>query len=138
MNIYETQVRTFYSEIWNNRNLAEIPNILHENFLFRGSLGQEKKGHEGFKEYVNYVHSALSHYTCIIEDMVVQPEKVFAKMLFTGIHNSEFMGFQATGEKVSWPGAALFTFSGSKVTSLWVLGDLKTLEMQLNKRVRSQ
>ena len=92
----------------------------------------EKHGHEGFRAYVNHVHSALSNYKCIVEDLVSQPEKVFAKMIFTGIHDSEFMGYPATGKRVSWAGAALFTFSGNKVTKLWVLGDLKNLEQQLS------
>lgn len=131
MNIYEEQARKFYSEIWDKKNFEEISNILHEDFFFRGSLGQEKRGHEGFKEYVDFVHSALSNYKCTIEEFVAQPEKVFAKMVFTGIHESEFMGYPATGRQVSWTGAALFTFVGQKVSSLWVLGDLKGLEVQL-------
>lgn len=134
MNIYEEKVKTFYSEIWDKKNFDEVSNVLHEGFSFRGSLGHEKIGHDGFKDYVNYVHSVLSNYECIIEDLVIQPEKVFAKMMFTGIHDSEFMGYPATGKQVSWAGAALFTFSGSKISSLWVLGDLKNLEQQLGKK----
>ena len=133
MDIYEKKVRSFYSEIWNQKNFTKISNILHEDFCFRGSLGQEKYGHEGFKDYVNFVHSALSNYRCIIEDLVVQPRKVFAKMTFTGTHDAEFMSYPATGRQVSWSGAALFTFSGEKVSSLWVLGDLKNLEEQLGR-----
>ena len=131
MDIYEQQVRKFYAEIWENKNFEEIPNILHDDFVFHGSLGQEKHGHDGFKEYVNYVHSGLSDYKCIIEELVIQPEKVFAKMSFIGIHSSEFMNFPATNKQVCWSGAALFTFLGKKVAKLWVLGDLKSLEQQL-------
>lgn len=134
MNNHEEQVRKFYTEIWNKKNYEEISNVLHKDFSFRGSLGQEKKGHEGFKEYANLVHSSLSDYQCIIEELVAQSDKVFAKMIFTGIHNSKFMSYSATGKQVSWAGAALFTFSGDKVSSLWVLGDLKSLEKQLAKK----
>jgi len=131
MDVYEQQVRKFYSEIWDARKFEEIPNVLHDNFVFRGSLGQEKHGHDGFKDYVIYVHSGLSNYKCIIEELVIQPEQVFARMNFTGLHSSEFMDFPATNKQVSWSGAALFTFLGEKVSSLWVLGDLKSLEQQL-------
>jgi len=135
MNIYEEKVRTFYSEIWDEKNYATISNILHEDFSFRGSLGQEKYGHEGFKEYVSYVHSALSNYKCNIEELVSQTGKVFAKMTFTGIHDSEFMNYPATNKQVSWAGAALFTFSGKKISNVWVLGDLKSLEKQLTSKI---
>ncbi len=134
MNKYEAQVRKFYSEIWEKKNFEEIPNVLHSDFVFRGSLGQEKRGYEGFKEYVEYVHSALNGYRCIVEDIVVQPEAAFAKMIFTGTHQAEFMGYPPTYREVSWAGAALFKFSGHKVSSLWVLGDLKGLEQQLGNK----
>lgn len=42
------------------------------------------------------------------------------------------MGFPATGKTVSWGEAALFTFVDDKISDLWVLGDLKTLESQLS------
>lgn len=131
---YEEQVRKFYSEIWDRKNYNEIPNVLHSNFVFRGSLGDEKTGHDGFKQYVEYVHSCLSNYKCTIEDIVIQQNKVFTKMNFTGIHSSEFLGFSPTNREVSWVGAALFTFSGNKVSNLWVLGDLKNLESQLENK----
>lgn len=52
-------------------------------------------------------------------------------MTFTGIHRDDLMGYAPTGKRVSWAGAALFTFEGDKVADAWVLGDLKGLEDQL-------
>ena len=54
--------------------------MLHENFTFRGSLGWEKRGHDGFAEYVDMVHYALADYHCAIEELVAEGENVFAKM----------------------------------------------------------
>ncbi len=127
----ESQVRRFYSEIWGKRNYEEIPKLLLPDFRFRGSLGKEEHGHDGFRDYVEYVHGALSHYECIIEDIVVQSDAVFAKMLFSGIHSGEFMGYTPSHQKLSWAGAALFKFSDNKISSVWVLGDLKGLEQKL-------
>lgn len=131
MNSHERQVRKFYGVLWEQHDKSEIPNVLHEAFTFRGSLGQERRGHQGFGEYLDMVHAALANYECIIEDLVCGPEKVFAKMRFTGIHQGEFMGHAPTRKRVSWAGCALFTFDGDKVADLWVLGDLKSLEEQL-------
>ena len=131
MNIYESQVRKFYAQIWDNKNFQEVSNVLHDDFRFRGSLGQEKWGHEGFIDYVNMVHAGLSNYRCLIDDLVIEPGKVFAKMSFTGLHSADFMGYGATGRQVTWAGAALFQFDGDKIASLWVLGDVKNLERQL-------
>ena len=131
MNSHEQQVKKFYDVIWNQHDKTEIPNVLHQDFTFRGSLGEEKRGHQGFIEYVDMVHRALANYECIIEDLVCESRKVFAKMRFTGLHRGEFLGYAPTKKTVSWAGCALFTFDGDKVSDLWVLGDLKSLEDQL-------
>ncbi len=127
------QVRRFYEQLWNARDLEAVPSILCEDFTFRGSLGQTKRGHDGFAEYVDLVHMALADYRCDIEELVAEGEKVFAKMTFTGIHRGEFMGYLPTQRRLSWSGCALFRFSGDLVADLWVLGDLKSLDEQLQR-----
>jgi steroid delta-isomerase-like uncharacterized protein len=132
MNLEEAQVHKFYDVIWNQYNKQAIPEVLAEGFVFRGSLGQEKRGHEGFLEYLDMVHKALGDYNCQIMEMVSEAQRVFVRMKFSGTHRNEFMGYTATGKYVAWEGAALFHFTEGLVTNLWVLGDLKTLESQLN------
>jgi len=131
MDKYEQQVRTFYATIWDAHDKSAIAGVFHEDFSFRGSLGETRRGHAGFAHYLDAVHEALGDYRCVIDDLVVEPGKVFAKMRFTGTHRAPFMGYQATGQSLSWVGCALFTFTDDKVSDLWVLGDLKSLELQL-------
>ena len=129
--IEKEQVIKFYEVIWNEHDKSAVPEVLHESFKFRGSLGSEKKGHAGFIEYLDMVHRALGDYRCEIKEMVSEQSKVFAKMRFSGIHKGEFMGVKATGRRLTWEGAALFHFSNGKVASLWVLGDIESLRSQL-------
>ena len=124
-------VRKFYEVLWDAHDKNAIPLLLHDNFTFRGSLGQEKRGHTGFAEYVDMVHAALGEYKCLIRELISEGDKVFAKMTFTGIHRGEFMGYSPTYERVSWDGCALFTIEGKRIKEVWVLGDLKSLEDQL-------
>ena len=127
------QVRRFYEVLWDARDLDAMPSVLHDDFTFRGSLGDERRGHREFAEYVEMVHSALANYRCTIEDLVEERDKVFARMSFGGVHKNRFRGYEPTGRHVSWNGCALFTFRGDKVSDLWVLGDLKGLEEQLER-----
>ena len=110
-----------------------MPQVLHQNVRFRGSLGDETVGHAGFGAYVERVHRGLASYQCIIEDMVAEGHQVFTKMRFTGVHQGDFMGYPPTGQTVSWSGAALFTFDGERVSDVWVLGDLVSLNAQLKR-----
>ena len=132
LNLEKELVKKFYEIIWNQYDKKAILDILHETFKFRGSLGQYKKGHSGFVEYLDMVHAGLENYRCEILEMVAEPSKVFAKMQFSGIHKDKFMGFNATNRNIRWEGAALFHFRDKKISELWVLGDLKNLESQLS------
>lgn len=120
-------VEGFYADIWNRHDTLKIPDLLCDDFTFRGSLGQARVGHEGFAAYVDFVHAALADYRCDVLDLVVEDSKAFARMRFSGIHRGEFFGYRATGKPVEWLGAALFSFKGAKVADLWVLGDVQGL-----------
>ena len=129
----KAQVRRFYEVLWDACRLDAMPLILREDFTFRGSLGEERRGHQGFSEYVQMVHTALGNYRCVIEELVEEGDKVFAKMSFGGVHRNCFLGFEPTWKQINWCGCALFTFRGDKILDLWVLGDLKALEEQLER-----
>lgn len=125
------QVACFYEQIWNRHNKAVIPQVLDRDFIFCGSLGNTSRGYPGFIEYLDGVHAALDDYACRIEEMVVEPPRVFTKMQFHGVHRGILLGYPPTGKRVAWAGAALFTFKQDKIAKLWVLGDIKSLESQL-------
>jgi predicted ester cyclase len=128
---HKDQVRKFYDVLWNERDVSSIPSVLHPDVTFRGSLGHEKRGHAGFTEYVDMVHGALGQYRCVVEELLEEADKVFAKMTFSGVHRGVLLGYPPTQRRVSWNGCALFTFQGERIVDVWVLGDLKGLEAQL-------
>jgi steroid delta-isomerase-like uncharacterized protein len=127
----ETQVRRFYDSIWNRLELAAVPEVLAPAVTFRGSLGAVRTGHAEFIDYVRSVTDALGEYRCDIETLVVQGDQAAARMMFSGVHRATFQGFPATGRRVSWAGAAFFTFTDGLVGDLWVLGDLQGLHARL-------
>ena len=120
-------VESFYGDVWNRHDKSRIPELLSREFTFRGSLGDVKRGHDGFAAYLDFVHETLEDFRCDIVELVVEPPRAFARMRFSGIHRRELFGFPPTGKPVEWAGAALFTFSGATVADLWVLGDLRGL-----------
>ena len=121
-------VEAFYSRIWNEGDLAAASDLLAEGFSFRGSLGGEMRGREAFKDYVQSVRATLADYHCEILDCVTERNKAFAKVRFAGRHVAILRGFQATGKRVHWLGAALFFWQGNRINELWVLGDLGGLD----------
>ena len=130
-------VEDFYSRIWNHGDLAATSDLLDKQFLFRGSLGVELQGSDAFQDYVRSVRRALLNYWCEILDCVTEQNKAFAKMSFSGIHSAPFRGYEPTGKRVHWLGAALFVLDGDHIAELWVLGDLAGLDEVLKTNARA-
>ncbi len=124
-------VESFYARIWNAGDLTAVPDLLHRDFHFRGSLGADLHGHEAFKDYVRGVRHALEDYHCEILACVAEGNTASAKMKFSGRHVASFRGFPATGKPVHWLAAAWFRFDGDTIADLWVVSDIAVLDALL-------
>ncbi|HEX8829193.1 MAG TPA: ester cyclase, partial [Xanthobacteraceae bacterium] len=105
--------------------------LLDAGFRFRGSLGPELQGPDGFIAYMRSVHAALEGFTCQIEEIIAADDRVAARMSFHGRHRARLFGVAPTGRDIRWSGAAFFKTRGNMITSLWVLGDVEGLRRQL-------
>jgi predicted ester cyclase len=125
-------VERFYHEVWNLADEAVAREILSPGFRFRGSLGPQMQGVEAFVGYMRSIHAALADYVCTIEAMIVEGDRVAARMTFRGRSQGVLFGVAPTGREVSWAGAAFFTMRAGRIDGLWVLGDVDGLKAQLN------
>lgn len=131
MSVHKEIVRQFYEAIWNSDDKTIIPELLCEDFSFRGSLGKMQYGHADFATYLDFVREAIDNYRCDIADMIEEGDKTFASIHYSGIHHGEFLGYDPTYAKLEWNGAAVFTFRDGKIADLWVLWDIQGLLKQL-------
>jgi predicted ester cyclase len=124
-------VERFYNVVWKNADEAEAQSLLDAGFRFRGSLGAELQGPDGFIAYMRSVHAALEGFTCQIEEIIAADDRVAARMSFHGRHRARLFGVAPTGRDIRWSGAAFFKTRGDRITSLWVLGDVEGVRRQL-------
>lgn len=127
-------VRKFYKDMWDHADTSLIPEIFHEDFTFRGSLGPVLVGHSQFADYVRWITESLGSYTSDILIMIEEEDRISAKLRFHGIHQQPLFGHPATGRHVWWHGMPIFTFEGTKVRDLWVLGDIHGLIQRISPR----
>jgi steroid delta-isomerase-like uncharacterized protein len=124
-------VKKFISDIWNRGEVELIPRVCHPSLRFNGHVGMDRVGHEGFARMVTTVREALTDYHCEIHSMVVETNKAFCRLRFTGKHTGNLLGYPPTGKTVAWMGASEFTCKNGKILKVWELGDVKSLEEQL-------
>lgn len=128
-------VRKFYDAIWNNADKTVIPELLTEDFLFRGSLGLMQRGHIGFANFMDQIRAAIGEYRCDITDLVAEDDRVCARILYSGIHRGDLFGYAATHGRIKWDGVAIFRFRDGKIAELWVLWDVNDVMKQLSRYV---
>lgn len=124
-------IERFYHQVWNAGDEGVARQILHKDFVFRGSLGPEHTGPEGFIDYLRAVRVALPDFVCNIQEIVTEDKRAVARMEFVGTHGGTFYGVLPTGQKITWSGAAFFQTDGQRITELWVLGDIDAVKRQL-------
>jgi steroid delta-isomerase-like uncharacterized protein len=124
-------VQRFYDEVWNHADEAVAREILAADLSFRGSIGEERVGAEGFIDYLRKIHHAFADYHCRIDHLVADADSAAARMTFAGLHCESLGGEKPTGHTVTWAGAAFFTVKDGQIATIWVLGDTETLRRQL-------
>ena len=124
-------VKKFIADIWNRGEVDLIPEVCSPSLRFNGNTGFDRVGHDGLARMVATIRDALDDYHCEIHSMVVEHNKAFCRLRFTGKHTGNLLGYPPTGKVVGWMGATEFTCQNGKILKVWELGDIKTLEEQL-------
>jgi steroid delta-isomerase-like uncharacterized protein len=124
-------VKKFIADIWNRGEIDLIPEVCSPNLRFNGNTGFDRIGHDGLARMVATIRDALDEYHCEIHSMVVENNKAFCRLRFTGKHTGPLLGYPPTGKVVAWMGATEFTCQNGRILKVWELGDVKSLEEQL-------
>ena len=67
-------IEKWYLEMWNEWKTDIFSKILVPEITFRGSLGQEKKGYKGLREYINHIKSAFPDFQNKIELIITEKD----------------------------------------------------------------
>ena len=110
-----TLVHRFYDEAWNAWEDCVVEEILAPDFVFRGSLGDEVHGRDGWRAYRDKIRTGVPDFHNEIVDLVISADRAAARLRYTGPYR----------------GAAFFTAADGLLSTAWVLGDLDALRRLL-------
>ncbi len=128
----EILVRRFYEEAWNRWDDTVVGSLLAQDFVFRGSLGDETRGRDGWRAYRDTIRRAVPDFHNQIVDLVTAPDRAAARLAFSGHHHGILLGHQGRGRAIAYTGAAFFHAADGQLTAAWVLGDLDGLRRQIS------
>jgi steroid delta-isomerase-like uncharacterized protein len=130
--LLEARIRRFYDELWNAWRLDLAEELLSPELEFRGSLGNDVRGRDGFIAYAQAVRAAFPDFHNDVRELVIDGSRAAARLEYTGTHRGPIFGAAPTGKRITYRGAAFFSFDEqARIARGWVLGDLVNLLKQL-------
>lgn len=126
-------VRRFYEELWNRWDYNIIGENLTPDIVFHGSLNIDATGHDGFIDYAETLRGAFPDFHNKLEETIAEGDKLAACLTYTGTHQGEIFGIEATGRPIRYAGVGIFLFRDGLIGQVWVLGDRLALMRQLSE-----
>jgi predicted ester cyclase len=127
----EWLVRRFYDDAWNRWDDDVVDDLLAVDFSFRGSLGQEVMGRDGWRAYRDRVRRAVPDFHNEIVELIRAPDRAAARLVYSGHHRGVLLGRLGRGAPIRYSGAAFFHCADEQLVSAWVLGDIDALYRQI-------
>ncbi|MEI2415345.1 ester cyclase [Orrella sp. JC864] len=129
-------VDRFYRRLWNDNARELAPSLLHPDLSFRGAIGLEKKGIDGFLSYMDTMQATFPDFdTEVVSLSYGQGPQVISRQIYRGTHMGAFHEVPATGRQVEYAGVGFFSFEDGLIHKVWVLGDLLAVYRQLGWRL---
>jgi predicted ester cyclase len=113
--------RSYIEEVWNKRNPSAVDQYLTANFIEHNQ--NLPPGLDGRKQFIASVLAGFSDYHAEIQEVLVEGDKVVARVLWTGTQDGPFLGRAATGKKLRFSTADFFRIENGKFAEHWDVVD---------------
>jgi steroid delta-isomerase-like uncharacterized protein len=125
-----TRVRRFVVEIMNQGNLDALGEFVADEVVSHGAQG-DTIGYEGIEAAIVQMQEAFPDLSFVIDDLLVDGERVALRGHWSGTHKALFAGVRPTGKHVRVPTIEMYRLSGDKIVEHWGLFDRLGLLQQL-------
>jgi predicted ester cyclase len=135
-------VRRFYEEVFNQRNVKAIDELVHPEFLNHDPTPVASRDPESMKQFIHTLTQAFpDHHHAIFqrkgfanEDLIAEGDKVVMRCTLTATHQGLFPGFlemPPTGKSICQRQIHILRVQDGKVAEHWVIRDDLTMMQQL-------
>lgn len=125
-------VRRLVDEVWGNRNLKIIDELIAPDYVGHDPTQPEPiRGREGFKTFVGMYQSAFQDATVTIDDQIAEADRVVTRWTGRGTQTGELMGIAPTGKEVTVSGITVSRLADGRIVEEWELIDALGMLVQL-------
>ena len=128
------QTNRFYKEVFGNRNLAAIDELVADNAVEHEQPPPGvtlKPGREGVKQLIGAYFEGFNPLTAEVLDQYRDGNTVISRVQWSGTHSGTFAGIPPTGKTFSVEGIDIIRFDGDRSAEHWGQFDAVGMMTQL-------
>jgi predicted ester cyclase len=110
-------VDRFRDEVYNDANLAVMPELMTTDYIQGSANGPDAIGIEAGGQRINTFLTALPDLEWTFDDVVVEGDRVSARWTTRGTHDGDLAGFPPSGNPIAFTGISTFTISCGKIVA---------------------
>ena len=116
-----------YLEAVNARELHRMAEFAHDTIIFNG----EPVSRDDYVAAMQQALDSVQNLAWRLDDLIIEGDRVAARLTDTGTPVKEWLGLQPTGRDVTFTEYAFYHFRDGRFERMWYLLDAQTIEKQL-------
>ena len=128
-----TIAHDWFEQVWSRGDESTIDRLFAEDGIahgLTGGEGRELRGPAAFKPFFHAFRAAFPDMQVVVEDTVVEGDKVAARCTVRGTHRGDTLG-PATQKPVLFTGITIMRVRDGKIVEAWNNFDFETMKAQL-------
>jgi predicted ester cyclase len=112
-----------------------LERLIAEDIVDHNAVPGQGSGREGIVYWMTMMHDVFADLTGIVEDTVVEGDKIAARVTWHGTHQGDFVGVLGTGTQVAMQSVQILRFTDGMASEWWGTADVFGVLGQLGARV---
>jgi steroid delta-isomerase-like uncharacterized protein len=101
-----------------------LDHLIAQDIIDHNAVAGQAPGRAGIKYWVTMMHDAFSDLTGVVEDTVVEGDRIAARVTWHGTHRGDFVGIPGTGTAVSMQSVQILKFTDGLAREWWGTADV--------------
>jgi steroid delta-isomerase-like uncharacterized protein len=114
-----------------------LDHLIAEDIVDHNAVPGQAPGRAGIHFWVAMMHHAFADLTGVVEDTVVEGDKIAARVTWHGTHRGDFVGVPGTGTAVTMQSVQILTFTDGVAREWWGTADVFGVLRQVGASVGS-
>jgi len=112
-----------------------LDRLIAEDMVDHNAVPGQAPGRVGIKYWMTMMHDVFADRRGVVEDTVVEGDKIAARVTWHGIHRGDFVGVPGTGTRVTMQSVQILRFADGMASEWWGTADVFGVLRQIGARV---